>query len=478
VAQPELSRPGLLDRHVAFVAALRASSLAVSVAETLDAAAALGQIELFDRNALRAAYAATLLKRQIHRPVFDTLFDLYFPPMTGEGVQAEDEARTNAVEIAPGAQERPQNKWDVNDPTRLRLRAELAEYLRAGEDRLGIAVARAAVSAFPVPSPPGVERKNWSRLYVIERLAPQSLYAELIAAMLNGASDATSETVVRATLDRRLDRFVEFVEEEVRRRVAERDGVERTASGAAKSLESISLISATKKELEEIRREIAPLARRLAARLKQKQRHGSRGVLDMRRTIRESLSTGGVPVALRTKPKRPKRMDLVVICDVSGSVAAFAHFTLLLVYALREQFTRVRTFAFIDEIDEVTRFFAPGGDPGEAIRLLAEQANVTGSSGRTDYGVALRNFEQRWPEAIGSRTTLLILGDARTNYRQMEIPTLQGMVKRAHRAYWLNPEYERMWDVGDSVATKYAETLPMVECRNLRQLADFVRELG
>jgi uncharacterized protein with von Willebrand factor type A (vWA) domain len=279
-------------------------------------------------------------------------------------------------------------------------------------------------------------------------------------------------------LERRLARFVEFVEDEVRRRLAERDGIERTASHAPKSLESISLISATKKELEEIRREIAPLARRLAARLKQKQRQGSRGVLDMRRTIRESLSTGGVPVDLRTKPKRPKRMDLVVICDVSGSVAAFAHFTLLLVYALREQFTRVRTFAFVDEIDEVTRFFVPGADPTDAIRLLAEEANVTGPSGRTDYGVALRNFEQRWPDAIGSRTTLLILGDARTNYRQMEVSTLQAMVKRAHRAYWLNPEYQRMWDVGDSVAAKYSETVPMIECRNLSQLADFVRDLA
>ncbi len=471
------AQTGLLDRHVAFVAALREAGVAVSVAETLDAVSALGQIELMDREALRAAYAATVLKRQVHRRVFDSLFDLYYPPVTGDGV-AREESASNDTEIAPDAQVRATNRWDVNDPQRLQLRAELANYLRTGDERLGTEVARSAVAAFPVPTAPGVTRPNWSRQIVMDRLAPETLFAELIAELLHGKTDATAEKVVRTTLDGRLAAFVAMVEAEVRRRVAERDGVERTAAATKKSPDAISLISATKKELEEIRREIAPLARRLAARLAQKQRRGSRGQIDMRHTIRDSLSTGGVPVSVRFKPKRAKRIDLVVICDVSGSVASFAHFTLLLVYALREQFTRVRTFAFVDEIDEVTKFFAPGGDPVEAVREMGEQAKVTGATGRTDYGVAFESFEKRWPEAIGSRTVLLVLGDARTNYKQMAAPTLAQMVKRAHRAYWLNPEYERMWDVGDSVATKYAELLPMVECHNLAQLAEFVRELA
>ncbi|HEY3736669.1 MAG TPA: VWA domain-containing protein [Jatrophihabitans sp.] len=469
------AEPGILDRHVAFIAALREAGLAVSVAESIDAAGAFGEVDLLHRESLRAAYAATVVKRQIHRAVFDALFDLYYPALSGDGIAAEQSSGAAEAANAPVP---TSNKWDVNDPTRLRLRDDLADYLSTGDEPTGTAVARTAVAAFPVPSVTGTGRLNWSRQYVMERLSPQTLFAELIAALLDGASDATSEAIARATLDRRLERFVAMVENEVRRRVAERDGVERTAPNAKKSIDSIPLISATKKELEEIRREIQPLARRLAARLKQKQRRGSSGQLDMRHTIRESLSTGGVPVNVRYKPKRPRRMDLVVICDVSGSVAAFAHFTLLLVYALREQFTRVRTFAFVDEIDEVTGFFAPGGDPAEAVRLMGEKAKVTGVNGRTDYGVALTHFEDRWADALGRRTTLLILGDARTNYGRTEIPTLQAMVSRAHRAYWLNPEYNRMWDVGDSVAAKYAEVLPMVECRNLAQLAAFVRDLA
>lgn len=467
----------LLDRHVRFVRALRDAGVPVSVSEALDAAGVYEQIDLIDRASLRAAFATTLIKRQVHRPAFEALFELYFPATSG---------RQGSVVHADGTVTQVQEEresprpWEVNDPFRTRLREELFEFLLRGDERLGMSIARDAVSAFAQQRGSGASTNGWtwSRSLVMDRLAPQTLFAELLRQLLRGSTDQTRETVLRSMLDDRVGEFEQMVENEVRRRIAERDGTDAAARAGRRPVDQLPLQSATAKELAEIRREIAPLARRLGARLARKQRLGSRGQLDMRHTIRASLSTGGVPATIRHKPKHPVKMDLVVLCDVSQSVSSFAHFTLLLVYALREQFTRVRTFAFVDEIDEVTEYFKPGVDVAEAIRTMGERAHVVGLTGRTDYGAALRGFERRWPDAIGSRTCLLILGDARTNYANMALPQLRQMVDRAHRAHWLNPERERSWDVGDSVAGKYGDVVPMVECRNLAQLADFVADLG
>jgi hypothetical protein len=177
------------------------------------------------------------------------------------------------------------------------------------------------------------------------------------------------------------------------------------------------------------------------------------------------------------KPRRPHRTDLVILCDVSESVTSFARFTLMLVYALREQFSRVRVFAFVDDLDEVTDFFRPGIDVLDAVARVAAEAKVHGWYGRTDYGRAFGLFHERYLDAITSRTSLLVLGDARSNYGDPGLTALEAMSGRARRAHWLNPERRSAWDTGDSVAEDVARIVPMVECRNLAQLSAFVREL-
>jgi uncharacterized protein len=178
------------------------------------------------------------------------------------------------------------------------------------------------------------------------------------------------------------------------------------------------------------------------------------------------------------RPRRPLKTDLVVLCDISESVSSFAQFTLLLVYALREQFTRVRAFAFVDELDEVTRFFTPGADVVDTVRRLAAEADVVAWLGRTDYGRAFEFFAARFPDVIGPRTSLLVLGDARSNYGDLALPVLEKLVEQAKHAYWLNPERAAIWDTGDSRAAEYGAVLPMIECRNLEQLSAFVRSLA
>jgi uncharacterized protein len=159
-------------------------------------------------------------------------------------------------------------------------------------------------------------------------------------------------------------------------------------------------------------------------------------------------------------------------------VSSFAQFTLLLVYALREQFTKVRAFAFVDELDEVTKFFVPGGDVLDAVTRLANEADVTWLVGRTDYGRAFQLFAQRFPDVVGPRTSLLVLGDARSNYGDLALPVVADLAGTAKHAYWLNPERRSSWDTGDSRASEYAAIMPMVECRNLAQLGEFVHDLA
>jgi len=162
---------------------------------------------------------------------------------------------------------------------------------------------------------------------------------------------------------------------------------------------------------------------------------------------------------------------------VSGSVAGFSHFTLLLVNALREQFSRVRVFAFVDTTDEVTRYFEPGGDLAAAMTRMTNEAELVAFDGHSDYGNALGAFAERFAESLKARSSLLILGDARTNYRDPNLAVLRRLTGVAKHAYWLNPEPRSQWGSGDSAATDYAGVIAMHECRTAEQLAAVVSRL-
>lgn len=459
----------IVDRHHEFIGALRSAGLPVSVDEDIVAATALGAVDLLDREQVRTAYAATLIKKHTDRPAFDTLFDIYFPAVLG-----------NADAPSSAESDRATAPFRRDDPELLAFRAALSDALRDGDEQLMVQLAREGVGRFGAVAGRLPGTQSWSSYSAQTRISPQTLMAGLLEQVLAGSltDDPLAERNARTMLTARIDRFRSMLDTEVQRRLAAESGRERIAKSAVRpSVERLDLLSATRTDLAAIRREIQPLARRLAARLAIEQRHRRRGQLDFRHTIRASLSSGGIPIETRHRPRRPRKTDLVVLCDVSESVTSFAHFTLLLVYALREQFTRVRVFAFVDDLDEVTDFFRPGADLVESVERLAAEANVRGWYGRTDYGRAFEIFHERHLDAISARTSLLVLGDARSNYGDPALPVLRDIVKRARRAYWLNPERRSAWDTGDSVADDFGGIMPMVECRNLAQLAGFVRDL-
>lgn len=462
----------LFEHHIDFVSALREAGLTVSVAEGLDAAQAVRVIGLDDRDALRATYAATLVKRQTQREIFDKVFDIYYPTVFGAATRSGTDRPPQDVRESPPP-------WAVDDPLRQQLRDELAEFLRTGDLTQAATIARDAVAGFGALQgfEPGVP--SWSRTTVLDRLSPQTLLANLLDDLVGDDRGGLAEQRARTTIAQRLSQFTDLVDADVRRRIAEQTSRRNAArSGVRPSIDRIAFLSATKSELAALRREVQPLARRLASRLAAEKRHGRRGPLDMRRTMRNSLSSGGVPIDTAHRPRHPAKTDLVVLCDLSESVTSFAHFTLLLVYALREQFSRVRAFGFVDDIDEITRFFAPGGDVLDALTRLGEEAEVTWLLGRTDYGRAFELFAERYGDALGRRTSLLVLGDARSNYGDLALPTFEKLAKQARHTYWLNPERTAIWDSGDSAASRYGAIAPMIECRNLAQLADFVKALA
>jgi hypothetical protein len=226
-----------------------------------------------------------------------------------------------------------------------------------------------------------------------------------------------------------------------------------------------------------MRREIVTLARLLANRLSQPRRAGAGQRIDLRKTLHRAHSTAGVPVHLVKKKPRPRRPELVVLCDVSGSVAAFSQFTLLLVHALRERFSKVRAFAFVDRVDEITQLFVDSADLAVMINRALTEADVMGPSGHSDYGTVFGLFQERFEDALTRHTSLLILGDGRTNYLEPNLAALHEIKGKVKHAHWLNPESKSGWGSGDSEADRYQCVLPMYECRNGRQLAEFIGKL-
>jgi uncharacterized protein with von Willebrand factor type A (vWA) domain len=473
---PAVAEPGGLAGHLdGFVRAVRDAGIPVGISQAVDAAEILTVVDLLDREQLRHGLAAVLLQRAAQRPTYDVLFDLWWPlsdrPADVAGDPEDDGEPGEPVESTldvPGS--------DV-DLARV-MRDQLLQLLMDGDEEALRRFARLAVERLGrgQPSPSG---QSFFSYRVLRALSPDTLVSQLLAGLLaENDRGGLAEQVARQTVRERLAALRAAIEAEVRRRTAAEKGRDKVAKNAVRPLaDQVDFLRAQSADLAELRRAVAPLARRLAVRLSARRRLGREGRLDFRKTVRASLGTGGVPVVTHHRPRKVHKPELVVLCDVSGSVAGFSHFTLMLTQALREHFTGVRAFAFVDSTDEVTRFFRPGADVADAVTRIGREADVVSFDGHSDYGNAFEVFADRWPAAIGPKTSLLVLGDGRTNYRPPGLPVVAELVRRSRSAHWLNPEPRRLWGSGDSAADRYGEVIDMVECRNAAQLADFVTTL-
>jgi uncharacterized protein with von Willebrand factor type A (vWA) domain len=452
---------GLPERLTEFVRTLRSQGIPAGPSETVDAAAALEVLGLDDREQMREGLAAALVRRGGQRAVFDATFDLYFPL----GIGAREQTREGST-------------------SRDQLREELAAALAANDEAAMAQLAAMAVDElgrYGVGQGPGSgSGTGWSAHQTLERLQPQTLLVRVLAQM-QGLAEAESFTdrLDREEIRRRIESFRGLVRGEARRRAAELRGRERVARHAIPpAADRVDFLVASRSQLADLRRAVYPLSRKLATRLAARRRRTSRGRIDLRRTLRRSLSTGGVPLRPAFRQRRPGRPEIVLLCDMSGSVAGFANFTMLLVQALHDQFSKIRVFAFIDSTDEITHLVTGGDADPQALggRVLTE-AELSKWDGHSDYGTALREFTERYLDAVGPRTSVLILGDARTNGGDPNLDALRRIVGRARHAYWLNPERTSLWPTGDSAAIAYADIVEMHECRNVEQLGGLVTKL-
>lgn len=229
-------------------------------------------------------------------------------------------------------------------------------------------------------------------------------------------------------------------------------------------------------QILEIRKRIGKLARRLATKYARRYRRSKHGKIDLRRTAKEALVTGGSPIRLKYKKKVISKPELVLLCDVSGSVAMFSDFMLQLVYTIQNRFTYVRSFLFVNTIDEVTEYFK-NNDIQEALDLSFAKARYA-MSPFSDYGRVFRQFDKNYLPTISPQCTLIILGDARNNYNRDEHEFLQKIQEHVRRVLWFNPQPREDWNRGDSIMNIYAPHCRQVfECRNLKQLEEVIEAI-
>lgn len=462
----------LLPTLLSFVHELRAVGIPVSMVEAIDATSALRHTDLADRAAFKQALAATLVKNARHQGAFDTAFDVFFAlhrPPPGESTEGPSMGGSPAGRGGEGS-----GLADL-------LEEILAALLQGDQDGLAAAVRRAVELLAGME--PGRPVGGTYYLYrTLRQLDLEALQHRLLEATLDASIDLSDldRRLAAEDVNRRLEEFKDELRAEIRRRLVADRGREAVARTLRKPLlEDLDLMHATRDDLVDIESAVEPLTRKLAARLAQRRKRQRGGRLDFRKTVRRSLATGGVPLEPVFRAPRPHRPEIFLLCDISGSMATFARFTLQFVYAMSEQFSKLRAFAFIDSIDEITDFFEPGIEFATVMAGITAEADVAWRDGHSDYGHSLEQFVDRYGSSLSPRTTVIIAGDARNNYRPPRSDLLADVAAASRACYWLNPEPKPYWDTGDSVMGAYARYCDGgFEVRNLRQLEAFVEKVA
>jgi uncharacterized protein with von Willebrand factor type A (vWA) domain len=468
-----LAPHGLPGHLVGFVEALRSQGISVGPSETVDAGRVMATLGLDDREVLREGLACAVLRRPDHRDTYDAMFDLWWPAALGaRAVVADDETGGAEADLRLPAEDVEAMRQMLVDL--LVDNPELADL----DDRLLAMVAQIVEAYGRYSSSRG---PSYSSYQALKAMALDQLEGRLLAGLLAPYGDGptpTQEQIAKALAAQKITQLRRMVDAETKRRTAEQLGRDHVQMyGIPQLSENVEFLRASGEQLRQMRRVVAPLARTLATRLAARRRRARAGAIDLRKTLRKSMSTGGVPIDVVLRKPRPARPELVVLCDVSGSVAGFSHFTLLLVHALRQQFSRVRVFAFIDTTDEVTHLFGPDADLAVAIQRITREAGVYTRDGHSDYGNAFNSFLTAHPNVLSPRSSLLVLGDGRTNYRDPASDVLAHMVTASRHAHWLNPEPRHLWGSGDSAVPRYEQVITMHECRSAKQLATVIDQL-
>jgi uncharacterized protein with von Willebrand factor type A (vWA) domain len=449
---PERGPGGLSGQLLAFAEELRGEGMAVGTSELLDAFDALAEVSWTRADEFREALAATLAKSPDDRRLFALVFERFF----FRAAEAEA-ARQQIGEAA--ARGEGQVAFDLDE-----LRRQIAAAMRDGSEATMADLARLAIAAFGGGEGSGVLGVDVQRI------------RRALGLRTEPQPDLPTDDPRRPGVPRdALRRFESHL-----RRELERGMIERTASLPPKrplSELDRALPTGPIADLAGVHRVVAQLKRRLASQGRELRGHRRHAHVDMRRTMRASLGTGGVPVELRYRPQRPRRPEIFVLCDVSTSVTSASTFFLSVLHALHDSFRKLRSFVFIERISEVTEVFERERDFRAASEAVSRDAGVADVSGYTDYGRVWKEFLALIEDELHPRATVIVLGDARTNGRPPRDDLFAAITARAGRTFWLNPEPRLYWNYGDSVISAYAEHCQVFECWNTDGLSAFVDAL-
>jgi uncharacterized protein with von Willebrand factor type A (vWA) domain len=437
---------------------LRNEGVAVGTSELLDAFNALGEVPWTRRDDVREALAATLAKSPEDRRVFELVFDrFFFRAPEAEAVRRDLTDGDGADGFGESAAE-----MDLEQ-----LRERIAAAIRQGDAGAMRDLARLAIAAF------GRQGEGSGVIGVdVQRIRRAlGLRSEASRPQREGTAHGEVEGLPREALR-------EF--EAHLRRELERDQIERTKRmPPARPLNELdrALPSGPLQDLAAVHRVVAQLKRRLATQGSEHRGRRHHAHVDVRRTMRASLETGGVPVVLKYRPRRPRRPEIYVLCDVSTSVTSASVFFLSVVHALHDAFRKLRSWVFIERVSEVTDIFERERSFRAVSEAIGKDAGVADVSGYTDYGRVWTEFLAKVEDDLHPRATVIVLGDARTNGRDPKADVFAQVAEHAGRTYWLNPEPRLYWNYGDSVISAYERHCEVFECWTTRQLEDFVKTL-
>jgi uncharacterized protein with von Willebrand factor type A (vWA) domain len=450
---PEHAPPGLAAHLLQFGEELRGEGVAVGTSELLDAFEVLREVPWTTLADFREGLAATLAKSQEDRRIFDLVFDRFFFRAAELAAVREGIGEGGGID-ATGA--------ELNLET---LRQEIARAMREGAEGRMRDLARLAIAAF------GRQGEGSGVIGVDVQRIRRSLGLRAEPQPDLPPDDPRREGLPRDAIRR----FEALLRQEL-----ERAQIERTESlPPARPLNELdrALPSGPLQDLAAVHRVVAQLKRRLKTQGQESRGHKRHAHVDVRRTMRASLETGGVPVVLKYKPVRPRRPEIYVLCDVSTSVTSASVFFLSVLHALHDSFRKMRSFVFIERISEVTDVFERERDFKAVSDAIGKDAGVADISGYTDYGRVWNEFAQLVEDDLHPRATVIVLGDARTNGRDPRADIFATVAARAGRTFWLNPEPRLYWNYGDSVIAAYERYCEAFECWTTGQLEDFVKAL-
>jgi uncharacterized protein with von Willebrand factor type A (vWA) domain len=449
---PPATNAGALAPLLRFFQALRESGLGVSMAESIDAFAAVSVVGLGDRTALKDALGLVLAKTPAEKALFAECFELFF-------------TRTPLAVPAAPESPAPGERGEEASP--------LAEMLLSGDGMALAAAMEAAANAVGVSEISFFTQANLYGRRILDAMGLEALEREIEGLRRDGTGAAAR----RARLEAGRERLRQGVRDFVGRQLTlYADG--RTRALREEFLATARLTQLDRSDLARMQVLVRTLAKRLAARHALVRRRARRGQLDLRRTLRLNMATDGMLFRTRWKRRKIERPKVMALCDVSGSVASVARFLLLFLYSMHEVIAGLRAFAFSDRLIEV----------GERLEQLDIEPAIAAilrevGFGSSDYGRSLEDFARLALPQIDHRTSVIILGDARSNDTEPRVDLLRAIQQRARRVIWLNPEPPSLWGSGDSEMLRYRPFCHYAGvCNTLRHLeramSDLLTEAG